>query len=140
MAYIDTSVLVAYYCPEPLSRAAQEMIRKASSPAVSLLTEVEFCSALSLKTRTGDMDTDTAASILSVFRSHLEGGQYRIVPIGAGEYTLACEWISCFSAPLRTVDALHLAAAFSQGMTLLTADRGLARSARQFKVKHKLIS
>jgi predicted nucleic acid-binding protein len=45
MAYIDTSVLVAYYCPEPLSRAAEKSIRSAASPAISPLVEVELCSA-----------------------------------------------------------------------------------------------
>ena len=140
MAYIDTSVLVAYYCPEPLSQTAESAVRRARPPVVSLLAEVEFCSALSLKTRTGEMDADSAGSILSVFRSHIKGGQYGIVPIGVREYALACEWLSRFSAPLRTVDALHLAAAFSNGQTLVTADRGLARSAKQFRVKHTLIS
>jgi len=140
MAYIDTSVLVAYYCPERLSRKAERVIGKARPPVVSLLTEVEFCSALARKTRTGEMAPDSASRILSVYRSHLEGGHYRIVPVGTAEYALASEWISRFQTPLRTVDALHLAVAFSNDLVLITADEGLARSARRFGVKHRLIS
>jgi predicted nucleic acid-binding protein len=38
MAYLDTSVLVAYYCPEPLSAVAETVILKARQPAVSAHT------------------------------------------------------------------------------------------------------
>ena len=140
MAYIDTSVLVANYCPEPLSDAAQRAIRSARPPAISMLTEVEFCSAVSLKTRTGAMDADTAARIHSLFHSHVEGGHYRMVPIQAAEYTLAADWIASFATPLRTVDALHLATAYSHGLTLVTADKSLAQAAGHFGAKHRFVS
>jgi predicted nucleic acid-binding protein len=140
MAYVDTSVLVAYYCPEPLSAAAEEAIRGADSPAVSLLTEVEFCSALARKVRTRELDSEAAGRLLSIFRLHLEERRYRIVPVEAKEYVLACDWIARFSTPLRAVDALHLATAFSKGLRLITADKNLARSARHFGIQCKLIS
>jgi len=41
---------------------------------------------------------------------------------------------------LRTVDALHLAVAFTNGLTLLTADPNLARSAKHFHVPYKRVS
>jgi len=122
MAYIDTSVLVAYYCPESLSEAAEKAIRMADAPAISPLTEVEFCSALAIKTRTREIKVESAERLLSQFRLHLEERRYRIVPIEAKEYALACDWIGRFSTPLRTVDALHLVTAFSNGLTLLTAE------------------
>ncbi len=34
MCYIDTSVLAAYYCPEPLSEKAERMIRNSGRPAM----------------------------------------------------------------------------------------------------------
>lgn len=140
MAYIDTSVLVAYYCPEPLSRRAQAALRRERVTAVSPLTEVEFCSALSLKTRGGDMAKADAERILSLFRLHLEERRHRILPIDAATYALACDWLARFSTPLRTVDAIHLAVAFANDLKLVTADKGLARSAKHFGVKHKLIA
>ncbi len=140
MPYIDTCVLVAAYCPEPLSAAAERAMRKDGPPAISPLCEVEFCSALALKTRLGGIDAGAAGRLLSCFRMHLAAGQYRIVPLLAGEYALACEWISRFDTPLRTGDALHLAAAFSSGLALVTSDRGLARSAKRLGVRHRLIS
>jgi len=140
MVYIDTSVLIAYYWPEAISPAAQSEIRKARGPAISPLSEVEFHSALALKKRMKEMDEESARRILSAFRAHRRDGVYRIVPIEAREYALSCEWIETFRTPLRALDALHLAAAFSNGLTLITADKVLADSAKCFGVKHRLIA
>jgi predicted nucleic acid-binding protein len=140
MAYIDTSLLVAYYCPEAFSRAAQHEVDKDADPTISQLTEVEFCSALGTKVRTGEMAVEAAHRVLACFRMHCSEGDYRIVPIGAREYAAAGEWLATLAAPLRTLDALHLAAAFSNGLVLITTDKDLAKSARHFGVKHKLVS
>jgi predicted nucleic acid-binding protein len=51
MYYIDTSVLVAYYCPEPFADKAEEFLAKIDKPNISALTEVELFSALSRKLR-----------------------------------------------------------------------------------------
>jgi predicted nucleic acid-binding protein len=140
MGYIDTSVLAAYYCPEPLSGAAQKAIRKLDTPAISLLVEVEFHSAIALKVRTGECEIATANRIVSQFRLHAKDGYYRILPLHTREYELARDWIARFSTPLRTLDALHLATASSHDLTLLTADKLLAQSARRLGVRSRLIS
>ena len=140
MAYIDTSVLVANYCPEPLSKAAQRAIQRARPPAISVLNDVEFCSAVSLKTRAGAMDSDTARRILSLFHLHVDAGHYDLVPIRAAQYTLAADWIASFATSLRTVDALHLAAAYTHKLTIITADKSLAQAADHFGAKCKLLS
>jgi predicted nucleic acid-binding protein len=140
MAYVDTSLLVACYCAEPLSRKADRAVRESAPPAISPLVEVEFCSALALKTRVGQIDAASATRILAALRLHLEEKRFRIVPIEAKEYALACDWIGRFAAPLRTVDALHLAAAFSAGLPILTADKGLACCAKRFGVAQRLIA
>ena len=139
MAYIDTSVLVAYYWPEALSRAAQVEIRRTAGPSISPLSELEFVSALALKIRTREMNMESARRILSTFRQHRADGVYRIVSIEAREYAIAHEWIAAFRTSLRALDALHLAASFSSNLTLITADKTLAESAKQLGVKHKLI-
>lgn len=48
-AYIDTSVLGAYYCPEPLSGAAEAALLELRDPCISPLTEVEFASLVARK-------------------------------------------------------------------------------------------
>jgi predicted nucleic acid-binding protein len=140
MAYLDTSVLAAYYCPERLSGKVQKALAGIQDPAISPLVELELHSAAAQKVRTRELAGAAARRVISQFQLHLAEGHYREVPTGAREYELAREWIAGFSAPLRTLDALHLAAAFANELTLLTADRSLARSARHFGVKVELIA
>ena len=139
MAYIDTSVLVAYYWPEALSGAAQAEIRKAEWPAISPLSELEFISALALKIRTREVNEKSARLILSTFRQHRADNVYQILPLGAREYAIACEWIGMFRTALRALDALHMAVSYSNDLTLITADKTLAESAKQLGVKYKFI-
>ena len=51
MSYFDTSVLVAFYCPEELSTKAEKAILKDSEPTLSILSIVEFASAIFRKSR-----------------------------------------------------------------------------------------
>ena len=139
MLYIDTSVLVAYYCPEVLSELAQDVIVHAEQPAISSLVEVELHSAVALKVRTGELDARSGRDVLAALARHMAHGFFRVVLIGPAEYSRARDWLGRFSSPLRTLDALHLAAVAGNDATLLTADRALAQSARHFKVKHRLI-
>ena len=140
MHYLDTSVLAAYYCPESLSKKVQKALSQLAEPTISPLVEVELHSALATKVRNREMDAATAGQVAAMFRLHLADGHYRVVPIGAREYTLARTWIAAFNSPLRTLDALHLAAAFAGDLTLISADRAMVRSARQFGIKHQLIA
>lgn len=140
MAYVDTSVLAAYYCPEPLSAVVQAELARISGPTLSSLVEVELSSAVAMKVRRGELDATSANRVLSQFQVHLSGGYYRNVHIGPGEFALARDWIGRFATPLRTLDALHLATAFSHGLPIVTADVGLARSAAILGVAHRLLS
>jgi predicted nucleic acid-binding protein len=140
MTYIDTSVLVASHCAERLSRQADEAIRESDGRVISPLVEVEFCSALALKVRRGELDAEAAARTLSAFRRHLVEHRLGLVPVEAKAYALACDWISGLTVPLRVGDALHLATAFVHEMVLLTADRALARAAARFGVDCRLLA
>lgn len=53
--------------------------------------------------------------------------------------TRAREWISRFQTPLCTLDALHLAIASLNNITLVTADQGLAASAGVLGVAVQLL-
>jgi predicted nucleic acid-binding protein len=139
MAYLDTSVVVAYYCPEALSAAVGKAFARIPTPAISPLTEVEVRSGLALKIRTGQISAADASKILAQFSVHLSDGFYRIVEVGPREFELARDWIGLFTTPLRTLDALHLACAFANGLPILTADKSLSNSARSLGVVCKLI-
>ena len=139
MAYIDTSVLAAYYCPEKLSAIVQAELARDKTPTISPLVEVELCSAVASKVRIGELSPDAASQVISLFQLHVTDGRYHLIPIATREYALARDWISRLNVSLRTLDALHLAAAFAQGMTCLTADKLLAKAAGQLGVACKLL-
>ena len=44
MFYVDTSLIAAYYTPEPLSDKVEEFLRSQDRPAVSSLNELELFS------------------------------------------------------------------------------------------------
>jgi predicted nucleic acid-binding protein len=107
---------------------------------LQLLEAVEFISALAMKRRTGKINESTARRILSLFKKHRADHIYRLVPIEAREFAVATDWLESFHTSLRALDALHLAAAFTSGLILTTADKGLAESATLLGVKHELLS
>ncbi|MGH9460305.1 MAG: type II toxin-antitoxin system VapC family toxin [Vicinamibacteria bacterium] len=134
MIYLDSSVLAAYYCPEPLSTKAEQLIRSQTRPALSDLTEVELFSAVSRKTRVRELSRVDAERITSQFLAHLESNLYTRLALQRRHYQLAREWLGRFSKPLRTLDALHLAIAASEHLQLVTSDEGLARSGTRLAV------
>jgi predicted nucleic acid-binding protein len=101
MIYIDTSALLPYYRTEPATERVQAMLQHLREPAlISVLTEVEVASALARWVRGGEItERDTK------------------------------RWIEGPQIPLRTLDALHLASAASEGAELITGDRALLRAA-----------
>jgi predicted nucleic acid-binding protein len=130
-AYVDTSVLGAYYCPEPLSAAAETALRDLATPVISTLTEVEFASLIARKRRLRELTERQARAILDLFTEHVAAGFYRRVPLGTEHFLRAREMIATMSSALRTLDALHLAAALAENVPLLTADRDLSRAAKR---------
>ncbi len=95
---------------------------------ISHLVDLELCSAVALKVRTGHLDLTSANRVLSIFEVHKSTGVFQWVEIGAVEYRMARQWISGFATPLRSLDALHL-----------TADIKLSQAAALFGVSHRLL-
>lgn len=138
-AYVDTSVLVACYCPERLSSRSEKAVRRLAGPSVSPFVEVEFSSAVAIKVRTGELAKPDGQRIVSLFRSHVGEGKFLVLPVEARHFALAREWISRFDSPLRAMDALHLAVAFTNSMPILTADAVQSRIARNLGLESRLI-
>ena len=93
------------------------------------LTEVEIYSVASIKLRTGQATANEVASAIERFRDDLAVGHYRRVKLRAKHFRYARDRIARFDAPLRTLDALHLATAALAGAELMTLDRAPAKSA-----------
>jgi predicted nucleic acid-binding protein len=137
--YIDTSLLVAYYCPEALSRVAERTLRGDRGAAVSDLVEVEFFSALARKVRMREMAAADAVRTGERFLDHLQAGLYARIAIQRRHYEAARGWLARFTLPLRALDALHLALVDREGLRLATADQDLARSARSVGIAVTLV-
>ena len=137
--YVDTSVLAAYYCPEPASKKAQTLLASHPGPAISWLTGVELLSALSRKVRERTLGRHDAARIVKTFRDHIADGYYSVLPLENIDYETAQERIGRFDNTLRTLDALHLAVATRCGGRLATADRAMAAAAEESGVKAILV-
>jgi uncharacterized protein len=137
--YIDTSILVAYYCPEPLSRASEQVIRSSVLPGISDLTEVEFTATLARKARNAEIERLTAELIARQFTEHVEGGFYQRVELSRRYYLQARKLITACTTPLRTLDALHLSIASLHGWQMITADSALARAATEIGLKTRLL-
>lgn len=133
--YIDTSILGAYYCPEPFSMQCEAYLRKVEAPVISLLTEVEFFSLVTKKRRIGDFGTSKARKILMEFQSHMKSGFFRIVSPSFDHFMTARQMIGSMQTSLRTLDAIHLSIAKSEKIGMVTADGILFESARRFKLK-----
>jgi predicted nucleic acid-binding protein len=138
-AYIDTSVLGAYYCPELLSAAAEDALRRIEAPVISILSEVEFCSLIAKKRRLKELNQRQAKEVLDLFATPVSEGFYRRMVLTAEHYLNARQLIASMDIKLHTFDALHLSAATAETLTLLTADRDLAAAARRHKSSVNLI-
>ena len=137
MYYLDTSILAAYYCPEPLSDRAEERILSDEMPAISWLTRLELISAVS---REG-MALEDGQRIIRQFEQHLfKEKLYHLLEIEEHHYTMAAGWIAQSNTALRTLDGLHLAANYTAHLTLLTADIRLAQAAEFFGIDVDLLT
>ena len=139
MDYFDTSVLAAYYCPEPNSPAAEKIILHSENPTISDLTELELASALSRKIREKSLTREDARKIIALFQSHVSQGLFQKIAVEQEHFQIARAWVAQFTTPLRTLDALHLAIAHTQKALLLTSDLQLEKAARHFGVSVKLV-
>ena len=140
MTYVDTSVLAAYYCPEPLSGKAHRVLERQGGLAISWLVEVELVSALARKIRTREMRPADGRRVHALFQSHLEEGIYTRLALDQQHFAKAREWLATFRVSLQALDALHAAVAAIQGCLLLTADATLAKACAKLGVAARLIS
>ena len=115
------------------------MYEESDAPEISALVELEFFAAVSLRVRTGDLAREEAEKVSTLFDSHLQDGLYVRRSLDAHHYRLAREYIARFDLPLKSPDALHLAFSAAEDLTLLTADRQLARNADSLGVRTELV-
>jgi predicted nucleic acid-binding protein len=93
-----------------------------------------------LRVRIGDLAREEAEKVSDLFDTHLRDGLYgRRRSLSTSHYRLARDYVARFDMPLKAPDALHLALCAAEGLTLLTADRQLARNAEALGMRTELV-
>lgn len=137
MHYLDTSVLVSLFVPEPDSAAVRAWfeIRKAESFAVSDWSLVEFASAMGLKVRTRSLRPKQANTAYRLM-NQLARESFRVITPTRDDYGRAAGYLARHDLGLRAGDALHAAVAQGEApMTLVTLDLRLIAAGRKLKLR-----
>jgi len=131
-AYIDTSALAKCYVREPRSLEVLDWAEQRRGTLTSALTLVEFRCLLARRRRGGQIDSALERGALAQFDSHVRNDAWRIHQGAFGEFADARDLIGTLpKLPLRSLDALHLAAARNAGAAeFATSDRTQAQAAR----------
>lgn len=137
MVYLDTSVLVPLFLPEPESERIQRWIERQSGELLSISewTLTEFASALVLKVRTKLLHLDQAREAQKLFEKLVAHSFHVHVPTRA-DYVRATGFLGEYRLGLRAGDALHLAIAYNEAAkAVYSLDRLFVSAGRKLKIK-----
>lgn len=131
MIYLDTSVAIPLFVPEPASDAIDAWFESCDDTLISsdwILTE--FSSALSIKVRRGEIEKKQAQAAWKDFECFCQSG-LRLVPVSRRAFTQAAQLVRNVPGGLRSGDSLHLSMALVAGAdSIATADVNLAKNAQ----------
>jgi uncharacterized protein len=110
MLYLDTSVLVPLFVPEPTTAAVRRWLDNLAGKVlvVSDWTLTEFASALGIKVRERRLRSEQARQAC-VLMNGLAAESLQVVTPGRPEYERASQLLLNYRLGLRAGDALHLA-------------------------------
>ncbi len=134
--YIDTSALAKWYVRETFSDEFDAFIRTCGEPVISRLTIVEFRCLLARRRRNGDLSKKNERDAHHTFEEDMRLGFLKVNPVQDHHFALAHDLIGKLQhAPLRTLDALHLAIASASGCPrFATADKVQAEAAETLHI------
>lgn len=137
MLYLDTSVLVPLFVPEPESDPVRTWFdaRAEDTLAISDWTMTEFASAMGIKVREKGLKPDQARKACALMKK-LAADSLRVFTPTRRDYGKAAEHLGHHALGLRGGDALHLAIAENEGAEYLySLDRRLIEAARKLRLK-----
>ncbi len=132
--YCDTSVLVAYYVPEVHSAKAENILDGHAQRVVSTLVLTESSSALRRKVHDKTLSRAEGHAAYDDLRQDIASGLFRLIDIERRHHDHAAQSMWTTKERLRTLDALHLAAAALDGMHITTADIVMAKAGKDLGV------
>jgi predicted nucleic acid-binding protein len=134
---VDTSALAKWYLNEPNSEAFEAYACALESMAISRLGVVEFHCLLTRRRRAKDFDIRIEGHILNAFERDIREGAIEVHPLEDRHALGALNIMDRLPKhPLRTLDALHLAAALDmKARELATADRVMADAGKALGFK-----
>lgn len=130
--YIDTSALGRVYLGDQSdSTELSRVVYEGDRPVItSELTDVEIASTLARARRDGVIDSITADGLLDRYATDTsDTGPLGVVALDSDAIALAQRYV--LSTPLRTLDAIHLAACARFGASTSDEVRLLSRDNRQ---------
>ena len=139
MLYLDTSVLVPLFVPEPLSEAMRAWFEVQATAgatfAISAWTLTEFASAMGIKVRDKGLKPEQAQTACALMRK-LQLDSLRVFTPTRSAFERAAEYLAQHALGLRAGDALHLAIAQNENADYFyTLDRRLIEAARKLKLR-----
>ena len=134
--YLDTSVLVAALTHEAETARMQRWLDDQDPEflAISDWVTAEFSSALSIKLRSGQIETQHRADALAMFTT-MSVETFSRLPISGAQFRTAARFADQHAPGLRAGDALHLAICADHGATLCTLNRRLSEAGPALAVK-----
>lgn len=134
--YLDTSVAVPLFVPEPTSEAVAAWLADCTEPIVSAdWIGTEFASALSIKVRCTALSAEQAQAAWDEFAVFCGAG-LRLIQVSRNAFRLAARLAHVAGSGLRSGDSLHLAVAIEIGAAgFATADSNLEANARRQGLK-----
>jgi uncharacterized protein len=131
--YIDSSALAKLYVPEAESDKLDAFLRGKVGLMISELAITEVLSAVARKRREGELKPELANRIREALLADADSGSFARLHLDPAVHRAADRLLlTAESVPLRTLDALHLALAFSGTAShVLTFDHRMRQAALQ---------
>ena len=131
--YVDSSALAKLYVPEAESESIDTFLRGRRGLMISELAITEVLCAVGRRKREGELRPALANQIRDAVLADADSGSFVRLHLDPAVHREAERLLlAAESLPLRTLDALHIALAFSGAAThMLTFDRRMRDAALQ---------